>query len=253
MRTPCPPSPAVVAAPEALGGVGPGGGQRAAGSGAAVTRRLIWFLVFPRLARWALSLVAWTGLVITAIAVAPVDTVTVTAVMIAWGRGWPPAKLRRAAACSLSRMSWRAVMVQVCARARSSWPSRLRFGVSTGGVKRCTGASGALGWAPRASMWQQSTAALRVAKSRVRGIILPVSSRRRAFIVLCWTRQFLWLRVRPLVDAVAASSLDGGGYGLLLRPMSMSNWRYCASLRQTRPLMRSRLPSFFGATRRIAS
>jgi hypothetical protein len=66
-----------------------------------VTRLLLWFLVFPRLARWALYLAAWTGLVITAIAAAPVTTVAVTGLVVAWGRGWPPARLRRAAAWSL--------------------------------------------------------------------------------------------------------------------------------------------------------
>lgn len=30
-----------------------------------MTRLLIWFLVFPRLARWVLYLAAWTGLIIT--------------------------------------------------------------------------------------------------------------------------------------------------------------------------------------------
>jgi hypothetical protein len=33
-------------------------------------RLLIWFLIFPRLARWALYLAAWAGLIITAIAAA---------------------------------------------------------------------------------------------------------------------------------------------------------------------------------------
>ena len=40
-----------------------------------MTRLLLWFLVFPRLARWALYLAAWTGLLITVIAAAPVTTV----------------------------------------------------------------------------------------------------------------------------------------------------------------------------------
>jgi hypothetical protein len=66
-----------------------------------VTRLLIWFLVFPRLARWALYLAAWTGLIVAAVAAAPVTTVVVTGLVIAWGRGWPPARLRRAAAWSL--------------------------------------------------------------------------------------------------------------------------------------------------------
>ena len=66
-----------------------------------MTRLMIWFLVFPRLARWALYLAAWTGLLITAIAAAPVTTVAVTGLVVAWGRGWPPARLRRAAAWSL--------------------------------------------------------------------------------------------------------------------------------------------------------
>jgi hypothetical protein len=66
-----------------------------------VTRLLIWFLVFPRLARWALYLAAWTGLIVTAIAAAPVTTVAVTGYLVAWRRGWPPARLRGAAALSL--------------------------------------------------------------------------------------------------------------------------------------------------------
>jgi len=66
-----------------------------------VTRLLIWFLVFPRLARWALCLAAWAGLVVTAVAAAPVTVVTVTGLALAWGQGWPPARLRRAAAWSL--------------------------------------------------------------------------------------------------------------------------------------------------------
>jgi hypothetical protein len=66
-----------------------------------VSRLLIWFLVFPRLIRWVLGLAAWTGIVIAAIAVAPVTTVAVTGLFIAWWRGWPPVRLRRAAAWSL--------------------------------------------------------------------------------------------------------------------------------------------------------
>jgi hypothetical protein len=66
-----------------------------------VTRLLIWFLVFPRLARWALYLAAWAGLLVTAVAAAPVTIVTITGLIVAWGRGWPPARLRRAAAWSL--------------------------------------------------------------------------------------------------------------------------------------------------------
>jgi hypothetical protein len=65
-----------------------------------MTRLLVWFLVFPCLIRWALGLAAWTGLVIAAIAAAPVTTVAVTGLAVAWGRGWPPVRLRRAAAWS---------------------------------------------------------------------------------------------------------------------------------------------------------
>jgi hypothetical protein len=75
-----------------------------------MTRLLVWFLVFPCLIRWALGLAAWTGLVIAAIAAAPVTTVAVTGLAVAWGRGWPPVRLRRAAAWSLPMTAiWLAV------------------------------------------------------------------------------------------------------------------------------------------------
>jgi len=48
-----------------------------------VSRLLFWLLVFPRLARWALYLAAWTGLLITAIAAAPVTTVAVSGLALA--------------------------------------------------------------------------------------------------------------------------------------------------------------------------
>jgi hypothetical protein len=75
-----------------------------------MTRLLVWFVVFPRLFRWALGLAAWTGLAIAAIAAAPVTTVAVTGLAVAWGRGWPPVRLRRAAAWSLPMTAtWLAV------------------------------------------------------------------------------------------------------------------------------------------------
>jgi hypothetical protein len=66
-----------------------------------VTRLLLWFVVFPRLLRGVLALAAWTGLVIAAVAAAPVTIVAVTGLVVAWARGWPPDRLRRAAAWSL--------------------------------------------------------------------------------------------------------------------------------------------------------
>ena len=65
-----------------------------------MTRLLVWFVVFPRLIRWALTLAAWTGLVIMAVAAAPVTTAALTGLVLAWSRGWPPVRLRRAAAWS---------------------------------------------------------------------------------------------------------------------------------------------------------
>jgi hypothetical protein len=67
-----------------------------------MTRLLIWLVVFPRLLRWALTLAALIGLALAAIAAAPVTTVAVAGLALAWGRGWPPVRLRRAAAWSLS-------------------------------------------------------------------------------------------------------------------------------------------------------
>jgi hypothetical protein len=66
-----------------------------------MTRLMIWLVVFPRLIRWALTLAAWTGLIAAAVAAAPVTLVAVTAVTVAWARGWPAARLRRHAAWSL--------------------------------------------------------------------------------------------------------------------------------------------------------
>src|SRR5262249_22291382 len=76
---------------------GPGRGARAAGRSAAVTRLLIWFLVFPRMFRWVLGLAAAVGVVIVAVAAAPVTTVAGTPLLVAL----PPVRLRRAAAGSL--------------------------------------------------------------------------------------------------------------------------------------------------------
>jgi hypothetical protein len=66
-----------------------------------MTRLVVWFLVFPRLLRWLLGLAAGAGLVLAAVAAAPVTTVAVAGFALAWGRGWPPVALRRAAAWSL--------------------------------------------------------------------------------------------------------------------------------------------------------
>ena len=66
-----------------------------------MTRWLIWFLVFPRLIRWVLALAGSIGAVLVAVAAAPVTTVAVTGLVMAWWRGWPPVRLRRAGAWSL--------------------------------------------------------------------------------------------------------------------------------------------------------
>jgi len=61
---------------------------------------LVQLMILRWAARWAARLAAWTLTVIVAIAAAPVTVVAVTAVAGAWLRGWPPARLRRAAAWS---------------------------------------------------------------------------------------------------------------------------------------------------------
>ena len=51
--------------------------------------------------KWTARLLKWTVTTVMMVAAAPVAVVTVLAVTVAWLRGWPPARLRRAAAWSL--------------------------------------------------------------------------------------------------------------------------------------------------------
>ena len=51
--------------------------------------------------RWTLRLARWTVTAVTMAAAAPVTAVAAAGVTVAWLRGWPPARLRRAAAWSL--------------------------------------------------------------------------------------------------------------------------------------------------------
>ncbi len=75
---------------------------------------MIWF--YARLLLWqhALKLAArlarWTVTAAVLVTAAPVTVVTIAAVTVAWLRGWPPARLRRAAAWSLPMTAtWLAV------------------------------------------------------------------------------------------------------------------------------------------------
>jgi hypothetical protein len=65
---------------------------------------VIWFyaqlVLWQHTAKWAARLARWTVTSVVLIAAAPVTVVTVTAVTLAWLRGWPAARLRRAAAWS---------------------------------------------------------------------------------------------------------------------------------------------------------
>jgi hypothetical protein len=62
---------------------------------------LLGFMFLPFIFRWLTRLAAWTIGIIAAIMAAPVTTVILTALAVAWSRGWPPARLRQAAAWSL--------------------------------------------------------------------------------------------------------------------------------------------------------
>jgi hypothetical protein len=59
-------------------------------------RAMIWAL------RAALRVIRWLAVAAVLIAAAPLTLVTTVAVGTAWLRGWPPARLRRAAACALA-------------------------------------------------------------------------------------------------------------------------------------------------------
>jgi hypothetical protein len=68
------------------------------------------YLVLPFVFRWLARLAAWTIGLIVAVMAAPVTVVTLTGLAVAWSRGWPPARLRRAAAWSLPMTgTWLAV------------------------------------------------------------------------------------------------------------------------------------------------
>jgi hypothetical protein len=59
------------------------------------------YLVLPWVFRWLARLAAWTIGIVVAVMAAPVTVVTITGLAVAWSRGWPAARLRRAAAWSL--------------------------------------------------------------------------------------------------------------------------------------------------------
>ena len=66
---------------------------------------MIWFyaqlLLWQHALKWAARLTKWTVTAAAMTAAAPVTVVTIAALTVAWLRGWPPARLRRAAAWSL--------------------------------------------------------------------------------------------------------------------------------------------------------
>jgi hypothetical protein len=68
------------------------------------------YLLLPFAFRWLARLAAWTAGIVVAVMAAPVTVVTVTGLAVAWSRGWPPARLRQAAAWSLPMTAiWLAV------------------------------------------------------------------------------------------------------------------------------------------------
>jgi hypothetical protein len=68
------------------------------------------FLIARAALKLTLRLTRWTIATILLVTAAPVTTVVITAVTVAWLRGWPPARLRRAAAWSLPMTgTWLAV------------------------------------------------------------------------------------------------------------------------------------------------
>jgi hypothetical protein len=71
---------------------------------------LLGFMFLPLVLRWLARLAAWTIGFIAAVMAAPVTVVTITGLLVAWSRGWPPARLRQAAAWSLPMTAiWLAV------------------------------------------------------------------------------------------------------------------------------------------------
>lgn len=71
---------------------------------------LLGFMFLPLIIRWLARLAAWTIGVIAAVMAAPVTVVTIAGLAVAWSRGWPPARLRQAAAWSLPMTAiWLAV------------------------------------------------------------------------------------------------------------------------------------------------
>jgi hypothetical protein len=71
---------------------------------------LLGFMFLPLILRWLARLAAWTIGIIAAIMAAPVTVVTIAGLVVAWSRGWPPARLRRAALWSLPMTgTWLAV------------------------------------------------------------------------------------------------------------------------------------------------
>lgn len=68
------------------------------------------YLVLPFVFRWLARLAAWTIGLIVAVMAAPVTVVTLAGLAVAWSRGWPPVRLRHAAAWSLPMAAtWLAV------------------------------------------------------------------------------------------------------------------------------------------------
>src|SRR6185437_5163241 len=91
-------------------GGGPARGPRAAGRSPAVISLYATYLVLPFVFRWLARLAAWTIGVIVAVMAAPVTVVTLAGLAVAWSRGWPPVRLRHAAAWSLPMAAtWLAV------------------------------------------------------------------------------------------------------------------------------------------------
>jgi hypothetical protein len=71
---------------------------------------LLGFMFLPLVLRWLARLAAWTIGFIAAVMAAPVTVVTIAGLLVAWSRGWPPARLRHAAAWSLPMTAvWLAV------------------------------------------------------------------------------------------------------------------------------------------------
>ena len=62
---------------------------------------VIQLLFFRWLIKWGLKLAGWLAAAVIAVAAAPVTAVALTGYVTAWLRGWPPSRLRRAAAWTL--------------------------------------------------------------------------------------------------------------------------------------------------------